>query len=64
MAGHSRSKNGVALRAYLPAIHVLKCRRKNVDHRTSPVMTARGEAMNHIHNNVVLAQAGTTKRRF
>jgi hypothetical protein len=25
MAGHSRSKNGVALLAYVPAIHVLLC---------------------------------------
>jgi len=28
MAGHSRSKNGVALLAYVPAIHVLESRIK------------------------------------
>ncbi|MGB6078093.1 MAG: hypothetical protein WBF99_01390, partial [Xanthobacteraceae bacterium] len=29
MAGHSRSKNGVASPAYVPAIHVLaRCRKK------------------------------------
>jgi hypothetical protein len=26
MAGHSRSKNGVASLAYAPAIHVLRCK--------------------------------------
>jgi len=34
MAGHSRSKNGVASLAYVPAIHVLAtAERNNVDHR-------------------------------
>jgi hypothetical protein len=32
MAGHSRSKNGVALLAYVPGIHVWQ-QRKNVDAR-------------------------------
>src|SRR5450631_3634535 len=33
MAGHSRSKNGVAALAYVPAIHVLSLRFKDVDAR-------------------------------
>jgi hypothetical protein len=34
MAGHSRSKNGVASLAYVPAIHVfLKRRKQDVDAR-------------------------------
>jgi hypothetical protein len=34
MAGHSRSKNGVASLAYVPAIHVfLRCRKEDVDAR-------------------------------
>jgi len=33
MAGHSRSKNGVALLAYVPAIHVLAARKQDVDAR-------------------------------
>jgi len=33
MAGHSRSKNGVALFAYVPAIHVLAWGEKGVDAR-------------------------------
>jgi hypothetical protein len=33
MAGHSRSKNGVASLAYVPAIHVLPARKKDVDGR-------------------------------
>jgi hypothetical protein len=33
MAGHSRSKNGVALLAYVPAIHVLLFCQKDVDAR-------------------------------
>jgi len=32
MAGHSRSKNGVASLAYVPAIHAFLCR-KDVDAR-------------------------------
>ena len=32
MAGHSRLKDGVASRAYVPAIHVLLCR-QDVDAR-------------------------------
>ena len=37
MAGHSRSKNGVALLAYVPAIHVLATsKKKNVDDRDKP----------------------------
>jgi hypothetical protein len=38
MAGHSRSKNGVASLAYDPAIHVLFATRKeeDVDHRGKP----------------------------
>jgi hypothetical protein len=33
MAGHSRSKNGVASLPYVPAIHVLAKRKKVVDAR-------------------------------
>jgi hypothetical protein len=33
MAGHSRSKNGVASLAYAPAIHVLRREIKDVDAR-------------------------------
>jgi hypothetical protein len=33
MAGHSRLKDGVASRAYVPAIHVLDCIEKDVDAR-------------------------------
>ena len=33
MAGHSRSKNGVASLAYVPAIHVLLATKKDVDAR-------------------------------
>jgi hypothetical protein len=33
MAGHSRSKNGVASLAYVPAIHVFCSVRKDVDAR-------------------------------
>jgi hypothetical protein len=33
MAGHSRSKNGVASLAYVPAIHVSAPRKKDVDAR-------------------------------
>jgi hypothetical protein len=33
MAGHSRSKNGVASLAYVPAIHVFAPRKKDVDAR-------------------------------
>ena len=33
MAGHSRSKNGVASLAYVPAIHVFACAAKDVDAR-------------------------------
>jgi len=33
MAGHSRSKNGVASLAYVPAIHVFRSVRKDVDAR-------------------------------
>jgi len=32
-AGHSRSKNGVASLAYVPAIHDFLCRRQDVDAR-------------------------------
>jgi hypothetical protein len=39
MAGHSRSKNGVASLAYVPAIHVLRCG-KDVDAPHSPGMTS------------------------
>jgi hypothetical protein len=35
MAGHSRSKNGVASLAYAPAIHLLLWKRK-LDHRVKP----------------------------
>jgi hypothetical protein len=35
MAGHSRSKDGVASLAYVPAIHVLR-RGKDVDARDKP----------------------------
>src|ERR1700722_2999827 len=41
MAGHSRSKNGVASLAYVPAIHVF-AQKKDVDARHSPGMTAEG----------------------
>ena len=33
MAGHSRSKNGVASLAYVPKIHVLLATKKDVDAR-------------------------------
>ena len=33
MAGHSRSKNGVASLAYVPAIHVYAACKKDVDAR-------------------------------
>jgi hypothetical protein len=33
MAGHSRSKNGVASLAYVPAIHALLSSKKDVDAR-------------------------------
>jgi hypothetical protein len=33
MAGHSRSKNGVASLAYVPAIHVFVARKEDVDAR-------------------------------
>ena len=33
MAGHNRSKNGVAWLACVPAIHVFLCRRQDVDAR-------------------------------
>jgi hypothetical protein len=33
MAGHSRSKNGVASHAYVPAIHALPLCEKDVDAR-------------------------------
>jgi hypothetical protein len=33
MAGHSRSKNGVASLAYVPAIHALPSKKKGVDAR-------------------------------
>jgi hypothetical protein len=36
MAGHSRSKNGVASLAYVPAIHVFLQRPNNVDARDKP----------------------------
>jgi hypothetical protein len=39
MAAHSRSKNGVASLAYVPAIHVFALRKKDVDARHSPGMT-------------------------
>jgi hypothetical protein len=38
MAGHSRSKNGVASLAYVPAIHVF-CVGKDVDARREAGMT-------------------------
>jgi hypothetical protein len=38
MAGHSRPKDGVASRAYVPAIHALLCR-QDVDARHKPGMT-------------------------
>jgi hypothetical protein len=36
MAGHSRSKNGVASLAYVPAIHVLQHGKKGLDARDKP----------------------------
>jgi hypothetical protein len=39
MAGHSRSKNGVASLADVPAIHVFDTGKKDVDARHSPGMT-------------------------
>ena len=47
MAGHGRSKNGVASLAYDPAIHVLLATKKEVDARnagTKPGMTAENSA--------------------
>jgi hypothetical protein len=40
MAGDSRSKNGVASLAYVPAIRVFAAAKKDVDARHSPGMTA------------------------
>jgi hypothetical protein len=40
MAGHSRSKNGVALLAYVPAIHVFLSGCKDVDARDKPAHDA------------------------
>jgi hypothetical protein len=42
MAGHSRSKNGVASLAYVPAIHAF-LRGQDVDARTRPGMTTSGQ---------------------
>jgi hypothetical protein len=39
MAGHSRSKNGVASLAYIPAIHGFPATRKTWMRGTSPRMT-------------------------
>ena len=36
MAGHGRSKNGVASLAYVPAIHVFTATKKDVDARVKP----------------------------
>jgi hypothetical protein len=36
MAGHSRSKNGVASLAYVPAIHVFAAAEEDVDARARP----------------------------
>ncbi len=36
MAGRSRSKNGVASLAYVPAIHVFAARKEDVDARDKP----------------------------
>jgi hypothetical protein len=36
MTGHSRSKNGVVLLAYVPGIHVLNDACKDVDGRDKP----------------------------
>jgi hypothetical protein len=44
MAGHGRSKNGVASLAYDPAIHVSPATRKDVDARHEPGMTAENSA--------------------
>ena len=50
MPGHSRSKNGVALLAYVPGIHVLLPDKvKTWMAGTSPAMTKRGERMIHTH---------------
>jgi hypothetical protein len=40
MAGHSRSKNGVASLAYVPAIHVFLRRKQDVDARAKPAHDA------------------------
>jgi hypothetical protein len=42
MAGHSRSKNGIASLAYVPAIHVFICCEQDVDARVKPAQDARG----------------------
>jgi len=39
MAGHSRSKNGGASLAYVPAIHVVLCGTQDVMRESSPRMT-------------------------
>jgi len=36
MAVHSRSKNGVASLAYVAAIHVFPCAKKDMDARAEP----------------------------
>jgi len=36
MAGRSRSKNGVASLAYIPAIHAFAARKEDVDARDKP----------------------------
>jgi len=45
MAGHSRSKNGVASLAYVPAIHVFLGTDKGVDARDKPAHDGVGARM-------------------
>jgi hypothetical protein len=45
MAGHSRSKNGVASLAYVPAIHVLLPLWQGVDARDKPAHDERDGRM-------------------
>jgi hypothetical protein len=46
MAGHSRSKNGVASLAYVPAIHVFVClMRQDVDARDKRGHDASGKSL-------------------
>ncbi len=54
MAGHSRSKNGVASLAYVPGIHVLIYAGKDVDGRDKP---GHGDIA-RLYHSAALSRAG------